>query len=141
MEALIARIYEYRRLLGRRALVGGSLSAESQNRLAALESELKGDAGPSNRTFTRTQVEISATLIQGRRSSPVSVVDISGGGIRITPAPTLRPGDKATVRIASSEAGQIYHYPVEVRWCFRDAEGSAMGLPFTGTPRHGPLHA
>ena len=80
-----------------------------------------------------------ATLRMGRHVEQVDVVNIGGGGVCVEPAPLLRKGQRATIRVVSLEQGTAYHYPVEAGWARRTGHGSAMGMGFVGTPRREPL--
>lgn len=135
-------VYEYRRLLAHRELSGGRLDRRHTERLAALhrlfgrEPEDTDGIGPhGRRRHARCEVGIPATLVMGRRVLAVEVVDIGGGGVRIAPAPPLRPGERARLRIPSPDhARVVYEHVVEATWSSR-GDDSAMGMPFIGVPR------
>jgi hypothetical protein len=141
MNDILALVYEYRRLLARRELMGGDLSDESKRRLDSLERMLGEPTTDSKRQHARSEVLIPATLLQGHRVQPVSIIDVGGGGVRVSPAPTIRPGEKATIRIVDGDTGSVYHYPVVVKWYLRNSEESSMGMPFVGAPKQTPVYA
>jgi len=140
---LVHLVYEYRRLLARKELTGGDLSQGSERRLASLE-KLFGQEPDENseteglaykRRHARCDVKVPATIKMGRYVQAVNVTSLGGGGVRIEPAPSLRRGEQAVVRIVSLDTGSIYHYPVTAGWSERSPSQSAMGLGFVGAPR------
>jgi len=80
-----------------------------------------------------------AILQMGHRVEEVDVVNIGGGGLCVEPAPLLRKGQRAVIRLVSHEGCTAYHYRVEAGWTRRTPHGSAMGMGFVGTPRREPL--
>jgi len=132
------KVYEYQRLLAQVSLFGDRLGRASRERLEQLERELAAGAasqpeGPRRR-FARASVDIRATLKASGRVHPVKVVNLGGGGLCIEAAPTLQSGERAVVKLTSSETGESYAYPVVARWTRRSARMSTMGLPFVGVP-------
>jgi hypothetical protein len=92
-----------------------------------------------SRRHARCDVKYPATVQMGRRVHPVEVVNLGGGGLRVEPAPPLREGERALLRIVSLERGAVYQYSVQAGWVENRAQGSAMGMPFIGAPRVLPL--
>jgi len=128
-------VYEYRKLLARRELLGHRLDVESRARLGALETLFAADPDEQHRRrYARCEVSVPATVKASGRVQAVRVVNVGGGGFCVAPAPSLRPGERAVVRIVSSESGAEYHYPVQALWVRRTDGDSAMGLPFVGAP-------
>lgn len=131
-------VYEYRKLLSQQQLLGGRLAEPSRRRLAELEARLSSRAtsvpGAPRRRFARASTQINATLKAGGRVHPVQIVNLGAGGMCVEPAPALRGGERAVVRVASSVTGREYRYPVEARWVRGSGETSTMGLPFVGAP-------
>ncbi len=147
MTSLVHLVFEYRRLLARRELMDGELSRSSARRLASLE-KLFGEEPDENketmglqfrRRHARCEVRVPATIKMGGAVQAVDVTNLGGGGVRIEPAPALKRGERAVVRIVSLDTGSIYHYPVTAGWSERSAQQSAMGLGFAGVPRQLPL--
>lgn len=146
---LIHLVYEYRRLLARRELMDGQLSRSSALRLDALErlfgrepSDVATEMGLLHRRrHARCEVRLPATIKLGARVQAVDITSLGGGGLRVEPAPPLRPGERAVVRIVSLDTGSIYHYPVIAGWSQRSRSTSSMGLCFAGVPRQLSLAA
>jgi hypothetical protein len=135
MSDVLQHVYEYRKLLARQAMLGNKLDTGSRERLAALERLFAANPLDSHRRkYARCEVAVSATLKSSGRVHAVQVINMGGGGLCVQPAPQLRPGERAVVRIVSSETGAEYHYPVQAQWVHRTGSGSAMGLPFVGAP-------
>ena len=145
MADILELVFEYRRLLARRDLMGGAMSADSEERLVGLERLFGSDPDDrlrsSRRRFARCELRVPATIRTGDRVEPVDIVDVGGGGVRVEPAPLLRRGERATIRIVSPERNAMYVYHVEASWSERTAERSTMGLPFVGTPEQLALAA
>jgi hypothetical protein len=145
MSDLLDLVYEYRRLLARRDVNGGRMSESIERRLLGLERLFGADPDDlghrSRRRHARCEVRLPATIKIGDRVEPVDVVDIGGGGLRVEPAPMLKPGGRAQIRIVSHDTGRVYFYQVEAKWVARDASRSTMGLPFVGAPRQMMLAA
>lgn len=145
MTDLLELIFEYRRLLARRDLMGGSLSREAEERLLGLERLFGSDPDDrrhsSRRRHARCEMRVPATIKVGNRVEPVDIVDVGGGGVRVEPAPMLRAGEKAHIRIVSLERNAMYVYQVEAKWALRSASRSTMGLPFVGAPKQLTLAA
>lgn len=141
MKDVLHFVYEYRRLLARRDLLAGKLDSDSAERLEALErlfapdpDEGAVDYGGKRRQHSRCEVQLWATLKAGGRVHSVRVVNVGGGGMRVEPAPAIRQGERAVVRVRSQESGREYAYPVQAQWIHRAQDGSSMGLPFVGVP-------
>ncbi len=143
MTDLLQLVFEYRRLVVHRSLLNGKLSRANRLRLAGLEQLFGQDpedrAVRHRRRYARCEVRMPATLQTGRRVEHVDVVNLGGGGLCVEPAPLLRKGQRAVIRMVSLEQGTAYHYTVEAGWARRTALGSAMGMGFVGTPRREPL--
>jgi|GEM_PF-3333318 len=147
MTSLVHLVYQYRRLLARQELMGGQLSRSSERRLQALD-KLFGEEPDEQteamglarrRRHARCEVRVPATIKMGGQVQAVNVTSLGGGGVRVEPAPSLRRGERAVVRIVSLETGSIYHYPVTAGWAERSRSQSAMGMGFAGVPRQMPL--
>jgi len=138
---LLQLIYEYRRLIARRELMGGSLSRASEQRLLGLERLFGQDPddrrGHRRRRHARCEVRLPAVLQSGERIHRVDITSLGGGGLRVTPVPELAAGERAVIRVVSLDTGMIYLYPVVAKW----VAGAAMGMPFIGAPRQVPLAA
>jgi hypothetical protein len=130
---VLHHLYEYRRLLARSELLGAKLDAASRARLEALAKLFApGPSEPRRRKHSRCDVDVSATVKAGGRVHAVHIVNVGGGGMCVAPAPQLRPGERAIVRVISPLAE--IHYPVQAQWVHRTETGSAMGMPFVGAP-------
>ncbi len=138
MRDLLELVFEYRRLLARSEAMAGSLKPRSSERLAALE-KLFGQEPNSNavhpRRHARCDIRRPATLRVGDRVQAVSLVNLGGGGVCITPAPNVRTGDTALLRIVADDQSTIYQYQVRANWSTQGDEDSCMGMPFVGIPR------
>jgi hypothetical protein len=138
MRDVLHLVYEYRRLLARQDK--NTLGPRAFERLQALErlfgsEPARRERPDGKRQHARCDVNFPATIrARGGRVQPVNVVSMGGGGVRVTPAPALRPGDEAVIRIVG-EDDRLYQYGVKVGWVQRDSESSAMGMPFVGVPR------
>lgn len=143
MRDLLHLIFEYRRLLAKADLVAGSLRPKAAERLAALEKlfgkepNLSGDEG--KRRHARCQIQASATIRVDGRVQPVHIVNLGGGGVCVSPAPNLRAGQTALLRILSEDKSRVYQYQVRASWTERGEVGSQMGMPFVGIPREVPI--
>jgi len=137
-QEILHSVYEYRKLLSQQQLLGDQLAAPARRRLADLEDRLADGApvvpGAPRRRFARASTQIVATVKAGGRVHPVQIVNVGGGGMCVEPAPALRGGERAVVRVVSGETGCEYQYPVEARWVHRSGRASLMGLPFVGAP-------
>ena len=135
---LLHSVYEYRKLLSREQLLGGRMDATERMRLGDLEHQLSTDspARPDapRRRYVRSELHLSAMVKAGGRVHTVEVVNLGGGGLCVAPAPNLRGGERAVVRIVLHESGREYQYPVQAGWVVRGGPKSAMGLPFVGAP-------
>jgi hypothetical protein len=134
---VLEHVYEYRKLLARRDMLRRKLDAESRDRLDVLErlfAAAPDEGGEHRRRYARCELSIRATVKAGGRVQAVDIVNVGGGGMCVTPAPQLRPGERAVVRVISRETGREYHYPVQALWVQRTDRDSSMGLPFVGAP-------
>ena len=139
MKDILHFLYEYRQLLARRDLLGNKLDPDSVDRLDALERLFAAGAeepgsGLFKRRYARCDIGVWGTLKAGGRVHSVRVVNVGGGGICIKPAPAIRQGERAVVRIVSRETGREYAYPVQAEWIHRSQNESSMGMPFVGVP-------
>jgi len=143
MTDLLQLVFEYRRLVVHRALLSGKLSVANRQRLVGLERLFGQDPEDRSqrhrRRHARCEVRLPATLKMGRHVENVDVVNIGGGGVCVEPAPLLRKGQRASIRVVSLEQGTAYHYRVEAGWARRTGQSAAMGMGFVGTPRREPL--
>ena len=130
MTDVIDLIFDYRRLLAVAKL--GELSPTQRKRLKGLRRLLvPGETDPGWRSHDRVVSCLPAKLDADGVVHPVRVINVSGGGICIQPAPPLKQGEIATLHVESGR-GCIYHLAVEARWSRQASERSAMGMPFTG---------
>ena len=127
MMDLVRLIYDYRSLLGRRDLARLPLDPEEHGRLAAFERRF---AQPMRRRHRRLALGRSAQIKIGREFRDVTVSDISGGGLLLTPAPALEVGEISVVKIIDAAIGREYHLPGQVVW----TADTRMGLAFFGIP-------
>ena len=139
-EDVLQFVYEYRKLLARRGMLKQQLEPASAERLAALEKLFAPgtDRGPHKRHYARCPVRLRATVKAGGRVQPVVIVNVGGGGLCVSPAPSLHSGERAVVRVFDPRSRSTYHYPVHASWV-RDAADdgdSLMGMPFVGAPLH-----
>lgn len=138
MRDLLHLLFEYRRLLTKAEAFAGSLRPGAQKRLVALEG-LFGrepeDDGKSARRHARCAVSVPATVKVGGHVQPVKVVNIGGGGVCVTPAPNLKAGDTAFLRVVGEDETEIFQYQVRAGWSWRNDTESQMGMPFVGPPR------
>jgi hypothetical protein len=132
-------VYEYRRLSARAAAFAGSLRPGAAQRLAALENlfgqEPGGQESESPRRHARCEISIPATLKINGNVLPVKVVNMGGGGVCVSPAPMLKRGETALLRIVSHDSKCVFQYQVRGGWTWRADGESQMGLPFVGAPR------
>jgi len=138
---LLSMLYEYRKLAARDELLGDRLPACDQRRLEALDRLFAADPDDTNpsircgqprRRHARADVDIPATVTVQGRPERVRIINVGGGGVCVEPAPPLRAGEHAVIRVFIG--GREYHYPVCARWARTTANGSTMGMPFTGPP-------
>jgi hypothetical protein len=136
---LIHFVYEYRKLLARRDLLGARLDPDGRERLEALErlfapgEEEARSHRVHRRRYARCDLDLRATIKMAGRVHVVRVVNLGGGGMCVTPAADLRGGDRGVVRIITA-AGRAYHYPVQAKWLRTTGSSTIMGLPFIGVP-------
>jgi hypothetical protein len=128
---LVRLVYDYRSLLGRRDLARLPLEPEEHGRLAAFEGRFAHAS--LRRRHERLALAGPGQIKVGREFRDVTISDISGGGLLVTPAPALQRGEISVVRIADPAIGREYHLPVQVVWT---ASGSTVwaGLAFFGIP-------
>ena len=69
----------------------------------------------------------------GDEHRPVTVTDLSVGGMRLAPAPNLDVGKRTNLRVDDLVDDQELLIPVEVVWR-REGTPSAMGVRFSGAP-------
>lgn len=138
MRDLLELVFEYRRLLAKSEAIAGSLKPKSAKRLVALEMLFGQEpkAGSVHRRrHARCDIRRPATLrVQGRVQS-VSLVNLGGGGVCISPAPNVMAGETALLRIVADDQNTVYQYQVRANWATRGEKDSYMGMPFVGIPR------
>tara|TARA_R110002073_G_scaffold208011_2_gene368275 strand:+ start:3660 stop:4124 length:465 start_codon:yes stop_codon:yes gene_type:complete len=138
MRDLLELVFEYRRLLARSEATAGSLKPHNLERLEALE-KLFGQEPNSNASYprrhARCDIRRPATLRVGDRVQPVNLVNLGGGGVCITPAPNVKAGETALLRIVADDQSTVYQYRVRANWSSRSEQDSCMGMPFVGIPR------
>jgi len=141
MKDVLQLVYEYRRLVAKRDLMGATLSAKALERLDALERlfgrEPEPDGGPAAglRRHARCEVDASAVMRLQGTDHTVEVVNVGGGGLCVANAPEMTEGEQAILRIQDGDS--VYQYQVEARWC--DHQNRRLGLPFVGVPRALPV--
>jgi len=139
---ILRLVYEYRNLLGRRDIVHMPLGDEERHELAELEQRFLWTGEATNvalpmalrRRFLRMNVRLTATMKVGREFTPVSIIDIGGGGLMVEPAPRLQVGDLTVVKVQDPTIGREYHLPAQVAWRQVRPKTSRMGLAFFGIP-------
>jgi hypothetical protein len=146
MKDVMDLIFEYRRLLARRDLMATELSDQAVARLSALDRLFAGGAAANDessgrRRHARVEVNVPATVRIDGRIHPVTITNIGGGGVCVEPAPQMKQGERAIIRIVSGDSERIYQYEVEASWIDRTPERSAVGMPFVGIPRELPMAA
>ena len=143
MRDLLQLVYEYRRLSARAEAFAGTLQPVAQKRLSALE-KLFGQE-PDNpvpdhpRRHARCEINVPATIKINGNIQPVQLVNMGGGGVCVSPAPKLKEGETALLRIVASDSRTVFQYRVKGGWTWRDERASQMGLPFVGPPRELPI--
>ena len=96
-ETLIDLVAEYRDLLVK--LDAGDLGPADRSRLAALKRRFAPcKKGQGSRHHRRICVDLRGTLKTSDIVQSVHVVNLSGGGVGLTPAPLLEPGEHATLQ-------------------------------------------
>jgi hypothetical protein len=142
MRDLLQLVYEYRRLDARAAAIAGTLRPLAQKRLTALEKlfgqEPGSDDDQSPRRHARCEVNLPATIKINGNVQPVKLVNIGGGGVCVSPAPKLKEGETALLRVVASDSKTVFQYQVKGGWTWRAETQSQMGLPFVGAPRELP---
>ena len=112
------------------------MTPEMSERLERLDALFKvNTTNGQTRKQARYEVRLPAALRVRGRELEVTVTDLGGGGLRVTPAPTLPVGKKTTIFIAA-DSGAEYAYEVAAGWVQRSGDGGSMGMPFVGIPRH-----
>lgn len=139
LKDLLQLVFEYRRLSARAEAFAGTLRPGAQKRLTALEKLFGQEPGSQTsrqpRRHARCNVSLPATIKINGNVQPVQVVNMGGGGVCVTPAPKLKAGESASLRIVSNDERTVFQYQVRGGWSWRDDNQSQMGLPFVGAPR------
>ena len=142
---MLHMICEYRRLKLRRDL-GESLDRVELSRLSVNERALghrdleaiggvSSARGRERRSFARNDVAIPAVLEVGGSEQPVTITNLSGGGLVVTPAPALERGELVVVRVSGdAAAGDEIRLTSQAVWRSGTAAGSALGMAFVGMP-------
>lgn len=134
---LLADILDYRALRSHH-LCGMALDRRTALRLGELEDRLRSrpdarrTAGPELRAYHRHACRFAASILMPAPHAVVhrtEVQDLSAGGVKISPAPAIEPGDAVWLEIAGGEGTVML--PARVAWT---RDGSA-GLMFAGAPR------
>jgi hypothetical protein len=139
---ILKHICDYRTLRARRDLMRQTLPPDDVHRLEALEllfafdpTELRNQAlARDRRRYMRLDVRIKATLAAGVRDTETRIINIGGGGLVVSPAPPLRKGELAVIRIKDRESHREYHLPVQAVWKAMMHDEVALGLTFVGMP-------
>jgi hypothetical protein len=142
MRNILKHICDYRTLRARRDLLRQTLPADDVHRLEALEllfafepSELRSKAlARDRRRYMRLDVRIKARLGAGVKDIETTVVNIGGGGLVVSPAPSMRRGELAVIRISDRETHRQYHLPVQAIWTSVVKGVTVLGLTFVGMP-------
>lgn len=139
MSNLLQLVFEYRRLLAKSDAIAGSLRPPASRRLKALEKlfgKEPAQAGSDRaRRFARCELRLPATVRVNDRVQPVSLVNLGGGGVCVSPAPNLQAGEIALLRIVAEDQSKVYQYQVRQCWASHTGTASQMGMPFVGIPR------
>ena len=142
MRNILKHICDYRTLRARRDLLRQTLPPDDVHRLEALEllfafdpTEVRSQAlVRDRRRHMRLDVAIKATLAAGVRDTDTRIINIGGGGLVVSPAPAIRRGELAVIRIKDRESHREYHLPVQVVWKAMVGREPALGLCFVGMP-------
>jgi hypothetical protein len=123
-------VAEYLELRRRKRRGRSDLDKTSARRLQELSLALGSDADPgTRRRFVRYPVDLRGTLTTSDgQARPVIIADIGAGGLCVRPAPYLKLGQDAVVRVL--EDGRDYQFPVRLKWLRRSKRSSSMGLKF-----------
>jgi len=135
MRDLLNLVFEYRSLLARRDMFANN----AESRLDALARLFGPNDSSTRRRHARCDVRVPASVRVRGRTQPVNVVNLGGGGLCVEPAPQVKPGDKAVIRIVSPDQSRIYQFQVQTSWVKRSGSRTAAGMPFIGVPRALPL--
>jgi hypothetical protein len=142
MRNILKHICDYRTLRARRDLLRQTLPPDDVHRLEALEllfaldpTELRSQAlARDRRRYMRLDVRIRARLGSGVKNTETTIVNIGGGGLVVSPAPPLRRGELAVIRISDRETHREYHLPVQAVWKSIQRGETVLGLTFVGMP-------
>ncbi len=138
MKDLLQLVYEYRRLSARAEAYAGSLKPRAETRLAALEKLFGQEPGCEETTpprrHARCELSVPATIKIDGNVQPVQLINMGGGGVCVSPAPKLKNGQTALLRIVASDTRRVFQYQVKCGWTCRSEIASQMGLPFVGPP-------
>ena len=143
MRNILKHICDYRTLRARRDLMRQTLPPEDVHRLEALEllfacdpsGEVRSQAlARDRRRYLRLEVNIAARIGAGIRTADTTIINIGGGGLVISPAPALRRGELAVVRITDPQTSREYHLPVQAVWKSVLGGETVLGLTFVGMP-------
>ena len=147
MRNILKHICDYRTLRARRDLLRQTLPPDDVHRLEALEllfafdpTELRSQAlARDRRRYMRLDVRIRAKLGSGVKNIETTIINIGGGGVVVSPAPPLRRGELAVIRIADRETHRQYHLPVQAVWKSILKGETVLGLTFVGMPSFSDL--
>lgn len=122
-----------------RVAAGMRLSALEAQRLDTLQELMAQDPGYSRRRHRRLPIETEASVRFGRRTLPVRLRDLSGGGAALSCDVLLPPG--TTVQLKINLDGQAqYAFPCRVLRALASGNGCLLGLAFEGIPLELRLH-
>ena len=134
---LMGDLVEYRILRAQRYILRTPLETRQQARLAELEQRfeqravtLEGTVHEAQRRFVRYDVNVPAELEIDQHTERVSISNVSGGGISLSPATGMKRGEIAHLRFAAEQDGVGYDIPVQVQW----TAGACAGCAFIGIP-------
>lgn len=108
-----------------------TLSAQEEQRLAALRQIFAEESSWSRRSCRRVQTRLPATFKRRSRFGRATILDISPSGLRLATTLPVERGDYLLVRIGRWGTDQ-FAFPCRVRWVAIGAD--EVGLSFTGTP-------
>ena len=139
MGELLQQIYDYRRIISSTPTTS-TLRAVERDRLRTLERALGWNTDASEigialrRRHARREMGSPAGLKVGDAFEPVTILNLSGGGLVVSPAPRFTPGDRTVVRVVAFDQRREYRYPAIAMWRATSRAGARLGLMFDGPP-------
>jgi PilZ domain-containing protein len=147
MRNILKHICDYRTLRARRDLLRQVLPPDDLHRLEALELLFAFDPGElghqalarDRRRYMRLDVRIRAKLGAGVKHLETTIINIGGGGLVVSPGPSMRRGELTVIRIADRETHRQYQLPVQAVWKSIVKGETVLGLTFVGMPSFSDL--